>query len=145
MTLTVSDPTVTLDHSEGRLMLESKSGADSLDVLHAIRDDIIRRLAPLRPLYGPANMHDDRRKAMLEACKVRARMKLTEDGTAKITEGMVDALAYTDPQYVTLLDQGERGAIEYVGLEHELVKVDQMIEARSQVVRAFTAEVRLER
>lgn len=144
MGLTVRDPMTEYDASEGRLALEAKTGADSLDVLLDMRDQIIERLAPLRPRFGPANMYDDRRKQMLEACKVRARQKLNAEGVyAKITEGMVDAEAYTDPQYVALMDQGERDAIEYIKTEHELFKVDQMIEARAQVIRAWTAEARL--
>lgn len=144
MGLVLSDPTVLATAPEGRLALEAKVGTDPLDALHHARRALIEQIAPLRALHGPYGLFDDRRKQLLEACKIRARMALSKDG-AKCTEGMVEAAAYDDAEYERLLDEGYASRIDYIRLENEITEINEKIRSRELEIVAFSAEARLAR
>jgi hypothetical protein len=128
-------------HDE-RTALESRAGVESLDELHAKRYGIIERLAPLKALHGAFGSADDRRKRVLECCKLRARQRLSEGG-GKVTEGMIEAEGYADPEYESLLDEGIAAKIEYILLDNELATVNDRIRSREFELTAYSAETRL--
>lgn len=144
MSFIVTDPGLALESPEGRAALEARVGTDPLDELHHRRRVLIEQIAPLRALHGPFGMWDDRRKQLLEACKVRARLSLGKDG-AKVTEGMVDATAYDDPEYEKLLDEGYSSRIDYIRMENELSEIGERIRSRELEIAAYSAEARLQR
>ena len=129
---------------EGRRALESRVGTDELDILHARRRALLPQYAPLKALYAHGGTWDSRRKSMVEALKVKARMHLIET-TGKATDAAVEAAAYSDPAYVRFLDEGERGMIDYVTLNVEWMELEERIYSRSLEISAFSAEARLAR
>lgn len=142
MTLIVSDPYALPDTPDGRAMLEERVGTDPLDALHAARQALIDELAPLRTLYGPGGLYDDKRKQLLELCKVDARKRLTEGG-AKTTEAAIDAAAYTDKRYEDLLSDAEMQRIEWVRLENRCTDIEDRIHSRGLEITAYSREAGL--
>jgi hypothetical protein len=127
---------------DARTALESRAGVESLDVLHDKRRRLIDRIAPLKALHGHNGLWDDKRKQMLEACKVRARMELTA-ASQKATDAMVEAMAYGDEQYATFLDRGVEDRIEYLTLANALTELEERIQSRQTELLCYNAETRL--
>lgn len=123
--------------------LESRAETDSLEDLQLRRRQLLPEYAALRALHGPNGKWDARRKAMLEAMKIKARMALKDAGE-KVTEAMVDAYAHADEQYVAFLDAGEAGAIRYVVVDNEVTELQERIEGRRAAIYAFAREASLQ-
>lgn len=141
--LTVRD-TTPLAFPDQVAALESRAGVDSLEQLHDTRRGLIAMLAPLKALHGHNGLFDDRRKQLLEVCKVRARMELTQDG-GKATDNAVEARGYADPQYERFLDTGYDDRIACINLQNEVDEISERIKSREIELMAFSAEVRLQR
>lgn len=109
--------------------IESRAEVDSLGNLHHRRRQLLGAYAPLKALYGPFGIFDDRRKRLVESLKVRARMALTVDG-AKTTEAAVDARAYADEQYEKFLDEALAAKVQYIHMENELSEITERISSR---------------
>jgi hypothetical protein len=124
--------------------LEDRAGVDSLGDLHARRRTLLVTLAPLKALHGHNGIWDDKRKQMLEAMKVKARMALMESGQ-KATEGMVDAMAYGDEHYERFLDAGIAARIDYIQQQNELDEIVERIRSREIELLAYNSEVKLAR
>ena len=123
--------------------LEAKAEIDSLEDLQQRRRQLMTEYATLRALHGPNGKWDARRKSMLEAMKIKARMTLKAAGE-KITEAMVDAEAHADPQYIAFLDAGDAGAIRYVVVDNEITELQERIEGRRAALYAFAREASLQ-
>lgn len=128
------------------LVREVEGRADVLPLgdLQARRRKLLERLAPLKALHGHGGLFDDKRKQMLEAMKVRHRMAMTAEGI-KVTEGMVEAHAYADPQYEAFLDQGVTDRIDYITLANELTEIEEQIRDRELGLLVYNAELKLTR
>jgi phage gp46-like protein len=124
--------------------LESRAGLIPLEALHTARRQLLITLAPLKALHGPFGIWDDRRKQMLESLKVRSRLTLLEQGQ-KITEGLVDAMAYADEAYLRLLDQAERDKIEYLMQANQMSELEEKIRDREICLLAYNSELKLTR
>lgn len=124
--------------------IESRAGVDALGALHAQRRQLLVNLAPLKALHGHNGIWDDKRKQMLEAMKVQARMALMESGQ-KVTEGTVDAMAYGDEHYAAFIDQGIAARIEYIRLQNEYDEIAERIRSREIELLAYNSEVKLAR
>jgi hypothetical protein len=124
--------------------IESRAEVDSLGFLHAERRALLVNLNPLRALHGPGGKWDDKRKQMLEAMKVKARMALTDAGQ-KTTEGMIDALAYGDEVYARFIDDGIAGHIQYLSLQNEYDELAERIRSREIELLAYNGELKLSR
>lgn len=124
--------------------IEGRAEVECLGDLHAQRRQLLDVLAPLKALHGPFGVFDDRRKQLCETLKIRARATLTEQGV-KVTEAAVDAHAYADPQYETLLDEAVAARIEYLKLENQLSELNERIRSRELELNVYAAEVRLAR
>lgn len=115
----------------------------SADDLLARRADIVRRLTPLRALYGGMGYMGERTFKMEEA-KVATivRARLQEDGS-KATEGRVDELTRTHPEYVKALtaDVEQRG--RWIALEEELNEIEWRLRCRQTDGALLSAEARL--
>jgi hypothetical protein len=142
--------TAVVDVETGEVMeipsteLEGRAGIRSLDALHAERRQLLNILAPLQALHGAGDLWDAKRKQLLEALKVRQRLTLLEQGQ-KVTEGLVDAMAYADAQYATFLDQGERDRIEYITLRNRYNEIEEQIRDREFSLLAYNSEIKLAR
>lgn len=124
--------------------LEHRAGVDSLESLHDARRGILQQLAALKAQHGHNGLFDDRRKQLLEVCKVRARMKLT-DGGAKTTEGAVESQAYADEQYGRFLDEGTNDRITCIQLQNEVDEINERIRSREIELLCFNGELKLQR
>lgn len=124
--------------------VESRAECECLGDLQARRRVLLTTLAPLKALHGHNGLFDDKRKSMLEAMKVKARMALGESG-AKITEGMVDAHAYADPQYERFIDTGITDRVEYIVQQNELTELEERIRSRELELLVFNSEIKLQR
>jgi hypothetical protein len=133
----------TLDSAEVR-PIEERAEVDALGDLHQRRRTLLDQLAPLKALHGPFGVFDDRRKQLCETLKIRARAELTAQGV-RVTEAAVDAHAYADPQYETLLDEAVTARIEYLKLENQLSELNERIRSRELELNVYAAEVRLAR
>lgn len=122
--------------------LEDRSGVESLEHLHAERRLLLPEYSALRALHGPGGKWDNRRKAMLEAMKIRARMELTKDG-GKATEAAIDAYGHADPQYVAFVDEGIAGHTRYVELETAITEIEEKIRSREICLSVYGKEISL--
>lgn len=125
--------------------IEARAEVDSLGDLQQRRRELLNILAPLKALYGPFGLFDDRRKRMLEAMKVKVRAELTSGDGKKPTEAQIDAMAYADPQYERYLDDAYEAKIEYVRLANEEVEIAERIRSREIELLAYNSEVKLDR
>lgn len=136
---------MTISEFDGALTaLESRAEIDSLEGLHVERRQLLPEYGVLRALHGPNGKWDAKRKALLEAKKVRARMVCQKNGE-KVTEGLIDAMAHADEQYVNFVDQGIVGATRYVELDVAVSEVEERIKGREFALLAYNAEARLGR
>lgn len=124
--------------------VEDRANVAALGDLHARRRQLMVTLAPLKALHGHNGIWDDKRKQMLEAMKVKARMALTDAGQ-KVTEGLVDAMAYGDEQYERFLDAGIAARIEYLTAQNELDEITEQIRDRELCLLVYNSEVKLDR
>jgi hypothetical protein len=124
--------------------VEDRAQVAALGDLQARRRTLLATLAPLKALHGHGGLYDDKRKQLLEACKIRARMTLTDAGQ-KITEGMVDAMAYADEQYAAFIDSGITARIDYLTLANELTEIEEQIRDRELCLLVYNSEVKLDR
>lgn len=115
----------------------------SADELLARRADVVRRLIPLRALYGGMGYMGERQFKTEEA-KVATiiRARLQEEG-AKATEGRVDELVRTHPDYLKALaaDVEQRG--RWIYLEEELNEIEWRLRCRQTDGALLSAEARL--
>jgi ferritin len=109
--------------------LESRFELDSLLDLQAQRRQLIPEYASLRALHGPNGKWDAKRKALLEATKIRARM-VCQQKNEKVTEGLIDAMAHADEQYMQFIEWGIEGATRFVVLENQIADLNERIENR---------------
>jgi hypothetical protein len=122
--------------------LESRADIASLDGLHAERRAVLAEYSTLRALHGPGGKWDAKRKALLEAMKIRARMEMTAKGE-KITEAAVDAYGHADQQYIDFIDQGITGATRLVELETSVSEIEERIRNREIALSVYGKEVSL--
>lgn len=122
--------------------IEARAEVDGLGDLHQLRRELLTTLAPLKAMHGHNGLYDDRRKQLLEALKVRARMKFTQDGT-KVTEGAVEAAAYADEQYERFLDDGYSERITYIEQASILSEIEERIRSREIELLCYNAESKL--
>jgi hypothetical protein len=122
--------------------IESRAGIDALGDLHTRRRQLLVNLAPLKALHGHNGIWDDKRKQLLEAMKVQARMALTDAGT-KVTEGAVESMAYADEVYANFIDKGIAARIDYILQQNEYDEIAERIRSREIELLAYNAELRL--
>jgi hypothetical protein len=143
-TYTVSSRTARLI-GEGQVReIEGRAGVDCIEGLHAARRELLQTLAPLKALYGSFGTHDDRRKQLVEAMKVRA-MNRAKDAGEKYTDKSVDAEAHNDPDYLAFLDRSELERIEFIQQANQLTEIEELIRSREIELQYATAELRLSR
>ena len=124
--------------------IEARANVDALGDLQQRRRQLLNTLAPLKALHGHNGIWDDKRKSLLEAMKVKARMALNEAGQ-KVTEGMVEAMAYADPQYASFIDDGIAARIDFITQQNELTEIEERIRSREIELLCFNSELKLAR
>lgn len=136
--------TVTADYTGECTALESRADVAALEGLHHERRQLLPEYRTLAALHGPGGKWDAKRKALLEALKVRHRMAL-QQRSEKVTDATVDALAHGDDQYIAFIDQGIAGHERYVELAVAMTELEERIKDRDHGLYAFSAEARLQR
>jgi len=124
--------------------LEARADTASLEGLHVQRRQLLPEYAALRALHGNNGKWDAKRKQLLEALKVRVRIE-AQAKNEKVTEGLVDALAHAQDQYIQFIDEGIVGATRYFEVQTAMDEITEQIEARSAAIFAYSAEARLGR
>jgi len=124
--------------------LEERADVDSLERLHEERRQLLIRLAPLKAMHGPFGLFDAKRKQMVEAMKVKARVRLQNIG-GKVTDAIIDAEAHCDEQYTAWLDQQLTERVEYVKMDGELDRLNDLIRNREISLQVYNGELRLAR
>jgi hypothetical protein len=124
--------------------LESRADISSLEGLQQERRQLLREYAPLKALHGNFGKFDNKRKSLLEACKIRARMEMQQKNE-KTTEAAVDALGHADPQYIAFIDEGIVGATRYIELETAVTEIEERIRNREICMLAYNSELKLAR
>lgn len=127
-----------------RTPLEDRADVDPLLVLHEKRRDLLVELAPLKAMHGNFGLYDAKRKALVEAMKVRARMRLQANG-GKVTDAIIDAEAHCDEQYTRWLDEQMADKVRFIQLESELDAIAELIRNRELSLQVFNSEVKLAR
>jgi hypothetical protein len=122
--------------------LEERSSIESLEHLHAERRKLLPEYAQLRALHGTSGKWDAKRKALLEAMKIKARMEMNSR-QEKVTEGAVDALAHADEQYVAFIDRSIEDATRFVVVETEVQEIEELIRNREIALSVYGKEVTL--
>ncbi len=131
-----------LSETDARRGLEERAEVDSLELLHTKRRALIEQNGKLLAMYGPFGMFDDRRKRMVEAMKIKARMDLNNEG-AKTTESMVDARAYGSDEYERFLDTALAEKIEWLRVSTSLDDLAERIRDRELGISAYAKEISL--
>lgn len=151
MTMTATPDTIVagghspaMDFDGALTALEERADITSLEGLQHERRQLLREYAPLKALHGNFGKFDNKRKALLEACKIRARLEMQQKGE-KTTEAAVDALGHADQQYIDFIDQGIVGATRYVELETAVVEIEERIRNREICMLAYNSELKLAR
>lgn len=113
------------------------------DALLSERADIVRRLTPLRALYG-GNGYMAERQFKVEEAKVATavRAQLKADGE-KTTEPMVDALTRQHKDYIATLEADVVRRAQWVALEEELNEIEWRLRCRQTDGALLSAEARL--
>ena len=124
--------------------LEARADVDSLPDLQKQRRDKIVANAKLIALHGAFGLFDVRRKQMLEAQKVVARMAFETHGV-KATDSRVESEAYGSTAYQNLLDEALDQKIEWVTLDNELTELAEKIKNRESALYVFGQEIKLAR
>lgn len=127
-----------------RTPLEERAEVDALSALHEKRKDILVEFGPLKAMHGSFGLFDHKRKAMVSAMKIKARLKLIANG-GKVTDDIVDAEAHVDPQYLSWLDEQMEDKVRFVHLEAELDSLHEVIRNRELALQIFNSEVKLAR
>jgi hypothetical protein len=124
--------------------LEDRAGVDALGNLHQRRRQLLVTLAPLKAMHGHNGIWDDKRKSLLEAMKVKARMSAPADKKPP-TDAAVEAMAYADPQYVQFIDDGIAARIDYINQQNELTELEERIRSREIELLCYNGEIKLSR
>ncbi len=115
----------------------------NIDTLLGERAGIVRRLAPLRALYG-GNGYTGERLFKVEEAKiaVAVRTRLREAGE-KTTEPQIDALVRTDDTYTETLTNDVRDRTEWARLEEQLIELDWRLRCRNADANLLAGEARV--
>ena len=132
-------------HVPAASALESRAEVASLAELQQERRTLIAQNAGLIARYGNFGMHDDYRKRMVEAMKVKARMDLSVGREKKPTEGEIDATAYGSDEYQRFLDNALDEKVQYLNVQTRIDELNEQIRSRELEIMSYNAEVRLAR
>ncbi len=124
--------------------LENRADVDAIEALHEKRRDVLVELAPLKAMHGNFGLYEAKRKALVSAMKVKARLSLIERG-GKVTDDIVDAEAHIDQQYTKWLDEQMDDKVRFIQLEAELDAIQELIRNRELCLQVFNSEVKLAR
>lgn len=109
-------------------MLDALANAD---VLLEKRDNIVKRLKPLRARYGGAGNYLGERFFKQEEAKLDVAIRAAaKDAGEKVTEPMVDARVRTHPAYTDLLLNEVKQREAWIELEEELKTLEWRLEIR---------------
>lgn len=115
----------------------------SADELLAKRADVVRRLTPLRALYGGNGYMAERQFKVEEARVATAvRAQLKADGE-KTTEPMVDALTRQHKDYIATLEADVVRRAQWIALEEELNEIEWRLRCGQTDGALLSAEARL--
>lgn len=115
----------------------------SADELLARRADIVRRLAPLRALFGGNGYAAERRLKLVEArVSSLVRAGLAAEGK-KVTEGVIDAETRQHPDYIQALTDDLTQREQWIGIEEELAEIEWRLRCRQTDGALLSAEARL--
>jgi hypothetical protein len=143
-TIVAGGHTAEMDWDGALTALEARAEIDSLEDLQQRRRQLMPEYAALRALHGPNGKWDAKRKQYLEAMKIKARAACQQDGT-KVTEGLIDAMAHAQDEYIQFIDAGIEGATRYVVVDNEITDLAERIENRKSCLYVFGGETRLQR
>jgi len=124
--------------------IEDRLGIDRLDVLLADRYKLVEKVATLRARYGNFGTFEHLRKVMLATVKMKARAESLRDPKApKPTEGSLDDLAHSAPEYVEFVTQATLDRSELTLLEAKIEAIDATIMRANAITRFAASEARL--
>jgi hypothetical protein len=95
-------------------------------------------------MYGPFGLADDFRKRYLEVAKVKARAELTASDS-RVTEAMVDARAYSSPEYEGWLERALAEKVEYLVLATRITEIEESVRSRELELTSYNRELALAR
>ena len=119
---------------------EDRAGVDRLDALLAERDEVVRELAGLRPLYGALGLFNHRRKIELARLTMKFVADATADGGKKPTDSVLDAMAHAHPDYVGMVTMATEAAARWVELEEQLESINMRVNRGQALLRYVASE-----
>lgn len=118
-------------------------GIPSLEALHAERREIIKKLAPLKFLYGGnRDQEDAERKRHRNVIERLLREELP--GGSDIAQNRMESLANSDQRHIDFCNTLKEGFIEYMHWETCLKEIDEQLSAREYESRYLTKELGLQ-
>lgn len=123
--------------------LEARMGIASMEALHAQRREIMKRLSPLKFLYGGSRDQEDAERKRHRDLIERLLREELPDG-ADMAKGRIESLANSDPRHITFCAQLKDGFIEYGRWETCLKEIEEIIAAREYESRYITKELGLQ-
>jgi hypothetical protein len=122
--------------------VELRMGVQPLDVLHAQREALVYRVAPLRAMWGPNGLGSHFRKMELSKIQEILRGEAEAQGE-KVSDAKLDKMGHADERYVRWLTQAKHEFIEWVQLEEKISQINEEIMRGQSVARFATAELHL--
>lgn len=114
-----------------------------LEGLLAERQEIVKRVAPLRALYGNGSYGGERSLKLVEARVSAAIRAGWEAEGAKFTEVKLDSAVRQHPEYIEALTADVQRRTEWVEAEEALEDINQRLRARQSDAQLLSAEARL--
>lgn len=107
------------------------------------RHNIVRKLAPLRALYGGNGYAAERQLKLVEArISSLVRAGLAGEGK-KVTEGAIDAEVRQHPEYIQALTDDLAQREKWISLEESLAEIEWRLRCRQSDASLLSAEARL--
>ena len=122
--------------------LEARIGIPPLEELHAERDALVIRAAPLRARHGPGGVWDDQRRVLRSTIAMRLRGE-AELASRKVTEAFLEDAAQADPLYGEFIAAGLREKAAWFELENQIMSITETINRGQVLARFATAELHL--
>lgn len=129
------------DQSGARAEVEARAGVDPLDDLLYERDQLVRKLAPLRALYGSYGTADHWRKVELAKARQIVQSQAVLDGQKRTVDDL-DMLSRLTDGYIDFITQMTTGRTQWAELEESLTAIDCRINRGQALLRFAASEVR---
>lgn len=122
--------------------LEARAEVESLEALHALRREIVDKLAPMELLYGSGG--DRAHAARRQHRDTIGKLLRTEMHLEDAPQNRIESMANSDDRHVKFCNELEEKFISYRKWQPALDEVNDKIASRLAEIRFAASEMRLQ-